>query len=94
MSDLQVDTAVLHQAGAGLRAVYREFRDAGEHARPGAEVIAHDGLRDRLEEFADGWDDRRTRMAEGIEALGEIATQAAEAYEEIEQHLVAALEGR
>lgn len=94
MGDLLVDTEVVAEAGRSLRTVYQEFKDAGDHASPGSGVLAHDRLRDRLEEFADNWDDKRQDMTRVIEGLGEIAEAAAEAFEELEDSFVAAMEGR
>lgn len=90
---LKVDTAVLHTAGVSLRFVHRELTDAAKTADPGSEVIAHEGLRDRLQDFAEGWDRRREEMATSIETLGVSAEQAASAYLRIETELVAALAG-
>lgn len=94
MSDLKVETEVLWEAGSSLRTVYEAFKDADGRAEPDRSVIAHDKLRDRLDDFADNWDDRREKMQGQIEGLGEAAEQAATAYEEIETEFVKALEGQ
>jgi hypothetical protein len=92
--DLKVDTQTLRRAGSALRVVHQEFSAAGELARPDRRVIAHPRLLERLEEFADNWDDRRKDMIDAIEGLADIAVMAAEAYENVETHLVKALEGK
>lgn len=94
MGDLKVDTDVLWDAGSSLRTVYDAFKDADGRAEPDREVIAHGKLRDRLDDFADNWDDRREKMLGEIEGLGDIAEGAAEAYEEIETEFTKALEGQ
>jgi hypothetical protein len=94
MADLQVDTATLRAAGSSLRSVHQEFGSAAEAARPDRDVVAHPALRRRLEEFADTWDDRRDEMTRSIEVLSKAAEVAAEAYDNVESELVAALEGK
>ena len=94
VGDLRIDTETLRAAGRSLRAVYQEFDKADDNARPGKSVIAHDRLRDRLEEFADSWDDRRKEMTANIEGLGEFAQGAGDAFEQLEDECVAALEGK
>jgi hypothetical protein len=91
---LAVDTAILRETGAALRTCHQEFSHAAESARPDRSIIAHPGLRDRLEDFADNWDDRRTEMINAIEGLSDAASGAADVYENVEEELVKALEGR
>jgi hypothetical protein len=94
VADLKVDTEVLWEAGSSLRTVYEAFKDADGRADVDRSVIAHGTLRDRLDDFADNWDDKREKMQGEIEGLGEIAEGAAESYERIETEFVAALEGQ
>lgn len=94
MADLRIDTATLRKAGRSLRTVHQEFDKADDNARPGRSVIAHNRLRDRLEEFADSWDDRRKEMTANIEGLGEFAEGAGDTFEQLEDEFVAALAGK
>jgi hypothetical protein len=91
---LEVETAVLREAGRSLRAVHEAFTGARDTADVGSDVIAHARLRDRLHDFGANWDRRRTEMATMIEGLGTAAEGAATAYERIESELVAALQGQ
>ncbi|MDP5183494.1 hypothetical protein QOZ88_12685 [Blastococcus sp. BMG 814] len=94
MSDgLEVETAVLRDAGRALLVVHGEFDGARDTADVGADVIAHGGLRERLGEFGSNWDRRRTEMAGLIAGLGQAAQDAAEVYERIETELIAAMAG-
>ncbi|MFD1825191.1 MULTISPECIES: hypothetical protein [Mumia] len=91
---IAVDTDVLNEAGRGLRRTYEGFEQTNAWSRPDRETIAHNSLRDRLEEFADNWDDKREDMMEAIKGLGEAAEAAAEAFENLEDEFVKALEGK
>ena len=91
---LSVDTSVLLSAGRCLRSVYGELAGARDTADVGRDVIAHRVLRDRVHDFGAGWDKARTGMMTAIDDLGRSAEGAADAYEQIETDLVAALAGR
>ena len=91
---LSVDTSVLLSAGQCLRAVYGELASAKDTADVGRDVIAHHALRDRVHDFGAGWDQARTHIMKAIDELGQAAEGAADAYEEIETDLVAALAGQ
>ncbi|MGY1723576.1 hypothetical protein [Blastococcus sp. SYSU DS0533] len=94
MSDgLEVETAVLRDAGRALLVVHGELDGARDTADVDGGVIAHDRLRERLRQFGSGWDRRRTEMAGLIAGLGRAAQDAADVYERIETELVAALAG-
>ncbi|MGY1826867.1 MULTISPECIES: hypothetical protein [unclassified Blastococcus] len=91
---LEVETAVLRDAGRALLVVHGELDGARDTADVGGDVIAHDRLRERLREFGGNWDRRRTEMTGLIAGLGQAAQDAAEVYERIETELVAALAGQ
>jgi hypothetical protein len=88
---LQVDTTVLHAAGAALRAVRDEVRAADAVADVGASVLAHDGVRERVLHLATGWASGRAALASDIDWLAHLAEQASAEFERIEHSLVAAL---
>ncbi len=94
MADLDIDTSVLADAGASLRVVATEFDQANSRSDTAAEAVGHPELADHVREFAHNWDDRRAKMLEGISALAQIATDVGEQFEDVEQQLVANLEGR
>ena len=93
MSDLVLDTGRLREAGAALRIVATEFEHANARSDQAADATGHDGLADRVREFAYNWDDRRAKMLAGIAGLAAVATGAAEQFEEIDSVLAAALRG-
>ncbi len=94
MSDLCVSTTDLAGTGAALHLLAGELRGAERIVEDNRRAVGHDVLARRLDEFQGNWDDRRNDMLESIDALAGTARAAAEAFEDIEQNLVAALEGR
>jgi hypothetical protein len=88
---LQVDTLVLHAAGAALRAVRDEVRAADGVADVGPGVLGHDGVRERVLHLATGWASGRAALATEIDWLGHLAEQAGAEFERIEHSLVAGL---
>ncbi|MPZ96742.1 MAG: hypothetical protein GEU96_17980 [Propionibacteriales bacterium] len=91
---MEVTPKVLRESGLALRTCYQEFEAAGDHARPGSDVIGHDDLRDKLEDFADSWDENRKEMSKSIEGIGDLAVAAADGYEQLDQALRDGLEGK
>lgn len=94
MGDLELDTAVLDECGRSLRHVQQELQHAQTIADNYAATIGHSRLADRLRDFAGNWDDTRGEMLESIKGLGDAARGIADSFEDIEKHLVAALEGK
>lgn len=93
MSDLNIDTTVLREAGSSLRVVATEFEHANARSDTAAEAVGHGDLADRVREFAHNWDDKRGKMLEGIAFLAEAATAVGEHFEDLETELVASLRG-
>ena len=91
--DLAISTAKLQELGRKLRFIATEFENAEKIADNYREFVGHDGLAEKLEEFADNWDDTRESMTEAIASYGEAAQKAAELFEELETELVATLTG-
>jgi hypothetical protein len=94
MGDLELDTTVLEECGRSLRLVQQELQHADSIADNYAETVGHPKLADRLHDFAGNWDDTRKEMLGSIEGLGDAAKAIGDAFVDIEEHLVAALEGK
>jgi hypothetical protein len=88
---LQVDTAVLHAAGAALRVVRDEVRDAEALADVGPAVLGDDALRDRVLRLATDWTSRRAALVEEVDWLAHLAVQAGLEFERLELTLTRAL---
>ena len=93
MADLRLDTDELVETGAALRLLAGELRDAENIVEEYADAVGHRRLADTLDEMQGSWDDRRNELVEGIDGIAEVAQEAGKAFEDIEQHLVAALVG-
>jgi hypothetical protein len=94
MGDLELDTTVLDECGQSLRLVEQELEHAQTIADNYAATIGHPKLADRLHDFAGNWDDTRDEMLDSIKGLGDAARGIGKSFEDIETHLVAALEGK
>ncbi len=93
MSDLDIDIDLLRETGAALRVVATEFEHANDNSDHAADATGHDGLADRVREFAHNWDDRRGKMLESIAFLAEAGVGIGDTFAEIETELVGCLRG-
>ena len=93
MTDLDIDTAVLTDAGGQLRLVATEFVHANVRSDDVADAVGHGQLAERIREFAHNWDDKREQMVESVGQLAEIACGVGEVFERLETEFVKALEG-
>ena len=91
---LKVNTTELRETGAALLLISGELRDAERIVEDYSRAMGHPGLARRLDEMQGSWDDRRNDLMKEIEGLADVAIKAGEGYEDIEDNLVAALEGR
>ncbi|MCA0144607.1 hypothetical protein [Blastococcus sp. LR1] len=93
MPDLKLNTTELRETGAALRLLSVELSEAENIVEAYADDVGHPRLAHTLDEMQGSWDDRRNDLRDGIDGLGEVVEEAGKAFEEIERHLVAALEG-
>lgn len=93
MSDLKVPIDDLRAAGSSLHLLGTELEAAGNASRSEFRaIVGHETLAKRLDSFAGNWDKRRNEMIESIGSLGEVATAAADTFEELETEFVKALQ--
>jgi len=83
--DLFVDTPLLTDLGNQLGVIKSEFANANTRSDSIAEATGHTGLAEAVTDFAHGWDDRREKFIENIEALAMTAPAIAEAFDETDQ---------
>jgi hypothetical protein len=93
VSDLKVNSADLVATGDALRYLAGELRDAEHIVQDNRGAIGHDQLAHQLDDMQGKWDDRRNQLVEKIKSVADVAKKAGETFEDIEEHLVAALEG-
>jgi hypothetical protein len=93
VGDLEIDTEVLNEAGRSLRLVANEFEHANANSDRAAEAVGHDGLAERVREFAHNWDDRRAKIVNNVVSLAEASTGIGGAFDQLEADFVAALKG-
>lgn len=94
MADLEVNSADLVATGEALRYLAGELKNAETIVKDNLAAIGHPALAEQLDEMQGTWDDRRNGLVKDIKTVAKVAKKAGEAFEEIEEQLVAALEGR
>lgn len=94
MADLEVNSADLVQTGTALRFLAGELKDAENIVKDNRAAIGHSALAEQLDAMQGTWDDRRNALVSDIKTVAKVAKRAGEAFQEIEEQLVAALEGR
>jgi hypothetical protein len=94
VADLEVNSADLVETGTALRFLADELRKAERIVQDNKAAMGHPELAEQLDRMQGTWDDRRNALVDDIATLGKIAKKAGKTFEEIEEHLVAALEGR
>lgn len=91
---IRVNPDVLEDTGKSLRYVATEFANADDISDEYSSVVGHDGLADRLRDFADNWDDKRAEMLKAIEGLGEATEGIGSAFTEADTEMYDALMGK
>ncbi|KAB1977254.1 hypothetical protein ABZ871_24220 [Streptomyces populi] len=87
------DLNVIKSVSTGLSEIVGELERLDEKSRYGwnREVVGHEGLTDRLNDFASNWDYKRSKLEEELKKLSGITKAAAEAYERIDTELANAV---
>lgn len=89
MSDIRITYAQLDGAVSHLDAVARQFAATDATSEAAAAAVGHDGLADRIREFADCWDDSRERFQEAAERLADAVGEIAAAFRAADARLAA-----
>ena len=87
------DLNVIKSVSTGLSKIVGELERLDEKGKYGwtQEVIGHEELTDRLNDFASNWDYKRSKLEEELKKLSGITKAAAEAYETIDTELADAV---
>ncbi|WP_128375980.1 hypothetical protein [Streptomyces cavernae] len=87
------DLDVIKSVSKGLNSIVEELERLDDEDKYGwsREVIGHEELTNRLDDFATNWDYKRSKLEEELKKLAGITKAAAEAYEQIDTDLANAL---
>ncbi|RKN42952.1 hypothetical protein D7294_10510 [Streptomyces hoynatensis] len=70
-----------------------EFEDSEDLASDYADEVGNDHLAHEVREFAENWHHKRRALMDTLKAFADKAKEAGEAFDGIEDQLVASLEG-
>ncbi|POX57084.1 hypothetical protein C3489_02210 [Streptomyces sp. Ru71] len=87
------DLNVIKSVSTGLQKIVDELERLDDDDKYGwsREVIGHEELANRLNDFATNWDYKRSKLEEELKKLAGITKAAAEAYEQIDTDLANAV---
>ncbi|GGN38638.1 hypothetical protein [Streptomyces fuscichromogenes] len=90
------DLDVLKSVSMGIQKIVEELQGLDDKGTYGwsREVVGHEELTDRLDDFADNWDYRRGKLEGELTKLAAITKAAAQAYEQIDTDLADAVRER
>lgn len=91
MPDLFVDTPTLIDLGNQLGVIKSEFANANTRSDAIAEATGHHDLAEAVRHFAHGWDDRREKFIENIDALAQSAPAIADGFDQTDQTFASSL---
>lgn len=90
--DLSIDMGTLQTLATDLASIVRELENADERASDAAEATGHDGLRDRVNDFADKWRIKREDMIADVQTLSDVMTAIVDTFTQVDADLAKALE--
>lgn len=92
--DLSINMDDLRTLAEDLKTIAEEFKGADDNAEDAADATGHDGLRDKVNDFADKWRIKREEMSENVVKLQGIIEQIADTFTEVDAELAKALESK
>lgn len=92
MADLQYSLQLLTGLGRELRGL-ADGMEAAAGTRWDAGEVGHRRVSDALGEFAGSWDDRRSQLTASLRAVGDMAVDSAETFQQVDDELAAEIEG-
>jgi len=90
--DLSIDMEELRTLAEDLKAIQEEFEGADDGAEDAADATGHDGLHDKVNDFADKWRIKRGEMTQNVAKLQGIVQQIVDTFTEVDTELAKALE--
>lgn len=89
MSDLQYSVSALDTLGSDLASLADDLRNDGRLGDVDRDDVAVQRVADALADFADDWDDNREELANNVENVGSLASEAAATLSQADQDLAA-----
>ena len=87
MTNLRIDAQSLRVAASRAREIRSRFAAAQNIAYATAELTGHDGLANKVREFADAWDVSRARLTERLEHVAESLQAVTDTFELLDGEL-------
>jgi hypothetical protein len=88
---LVVDLLTMDAARIDVGRIRREFTEAAARSDRLAEAVGHPLLAERVQEFVDNWDHRRSELAEQLGVVGDHLQMIVSGFEQTDQDLARAL---
>lgn len=92
MRDLQYSLELLTGLGRELRGLADGLEGAAG-TRWDAEEVGHRRVAEALGEFAGSWDDKRSQVTKSLRAVGDMATDSAQTFQQVDDELAAEIDG-
>jgi hypothetical protein len=93
MTDLVLDTTRLEQLYKDLVLVSSNFASVDFTTRRAAAAVGHHELAERIQDFADGWDNRREEITASLDALWHAVQAVHRTFTEVDAELDKVLTG-
>ena len=92
MADLTYNSGDLQTLGDQLGDLTTKLKDDGRLKEYNKSDVAHNKVAEAIDDFVNDWDDKRKKLTDKVEALGEMARKSHEEFDKADLELAAALE--
>jgi hypothetical protein len=87
VSDLEVAIGEVEYLGTRLKALGSDLEKTDGHVSYGKTALVHAKVIDAMDNFRGNWNDNRDHLADKLQKLGDLATQAAKSFTEQDEDL-------
>lgn len=92
MADLTYNSGDLQTLGDQLGDLTTKLKDDGRYKEYNKNDVAHNKVAEAIDDFVNDWDDKRNKLTDKVDALGEMARKSHEEFEKADLELAASLE--
>ncbi len=92
MADLTYNSGDLATLGDQLGDITSKLKDDGRLKSYDKADVAHNKVAEAIDDFVNDWDDKRNKLTDKVEALGEMARKSHEEFTKADLDLAASLE--